>query len=88
MKAFSLFLMMAALLVNVSVLAQAEPVSSDALKSDYSYVDLSTAGKPEAEALLMMQHDKEQEAKNTEASDKPATAQCFAANKQFVHCMR
>lgn len=88
MRVFSVFLMMAAVLVNLSGLAQAESTVDQSLKSDYSYVDLSTAGKEESSALLMVQPDNQKESNATEASDRPAASQCFAANKQFVHCMR
>ncbi len=88
MRALSLCLIMTAVLVNPGVLAQAESTVDPSLKSDYSYVDLSTAGKEESSALLMLQPDTAKASKTTEASDKPQASQCFAANKQFVHCMR
>lgn len=89
MRALSLCLIMTAVLVNPGVLAQAESTTVDpSLKSDYSYVDLSTAGQEESSALLMVQPDNTKASKTTEASDKPQASQCFAANKQFVHCMR
>ncbi|WP_303674870.1 hypothetical protein [Vampirovibrio chlorellavorus] len=88
MRVLSLSLVMAAVLVNAGVLAQAESTVDASLKSDYSYVDLSTTGKEESSALLMVQPDTAKETKTTEASDKPQASQCFAANKQFVHCLR
>lgn len=88
MRVLSLSLMMVAALMNLSVSALAEVPAAQPLKSDYSYVDLSTAGQEESPALLMVQPENEKESKATETNAKPAASQCFAANKQFVHCLR
>lgn len=74
------------MLAGSRLAAQAEVRIDESLKRDFSYTSAAPVLKPEAMTFLMLQESKPKE--NPESKTGFSKPQCFAANKQFVNCLR